>query len=136
MTSIKSDKLSIATPINEVYTRISNLSNLGNGNMPPQIKNWKATENECSFEVESMAKIAMQIIEKKAPDSVIIASKEGGSPFPFILKFNLEKIDSNNCTSMVEIDVEVNAFMATMVKKPLEKFVNILNEAVKKSVEI
>lgn len=128
--TIESTKININVPAEVVYRKVSNFSNLGSL-MPAQVQNWKATENSCSFEIVNMLKISMTIAEKEEPLYVHIVSDKNASSFAFTLHFAFDPIETNACTSIITIGAELNPFMASMAKKPLDTFVNELNNHLK-----
>jgi hypothetical protein len=102
--------------------------------MPPQVVNWQATEDSCSFTIQNMATLAMRIKEKTEPTKLVIAS-EKPSPFPFELICELEELSENSCRSVIKLHADMNMMLAMMAKNPLQNFVNILNEQLKKTFE-
>lgn len=124
-----SSVLKIAGRPETAYRRISNFSALGNM-MPPQVQDFKATEDTCSFNVAGMAQIAMRITQRVEPTWVEISSQEG-SPFSFTLSFRFTPTQENEFESVVEADVNVNMIMAAMLKPQMQKFVDTLNNQIK-----
>ncbi|MDE5574155.1 MAG: hypothetical protein K2I87_00400 [Bacteroidales bacterium] len=110
------------------YLKISNFSSLASM-MPPQVQDFKATEDTCSFNVGGMAQINMRISQKVEPSLVVISSDEG-STFPFTLAFHFTPGDAG-FTSKVEAEVNVNMIMAAMLKPQMQKFVDTLNQQIK-----
>ena len=78
--------LQIAGAPETAYLKISNFSALASM-MPPQVQDFKATQDTCSFNVGGMAQINMRISQKVEPSLVVISSDEG-STFPFTLAFH------------------------------------------------
>ncbi|MEG2178730.1 MAG: hypothetical protein RRY15_07640 [Bacteroidales bacterium] len=133
MIKIQSDSLVIHASAETLFQKVSNFSNFGNL-MPDKVQNWQATENSCSFEITGMASLAMHIEEKTMPTCVRIVS-DAPSPFPFELIFNFTPQGEDSTSSLVSMQVEVNAMLQMMVKKPLQNFVNILNTQLKQACE-
>lgn len=132
MTTIQSKSLEINTNAADVFSKISNFSAFG-ALMPEQIKNWKATETECSFEISGMASLAMKITEKTHPTRLVITSMPP-SPIQFNLEFVFEDKETYT-NSQVLMHVDVNSVMLMMVKKPLQNFVEMLNAKLKENCE-
>lgn len=130
----KSNVLKIAGRPETAYRRISNFSTLGNM-MPPQVQDFKATEDTCSFNVGGMAQIAMRITQRVEPTLVEIGSEEG-SPFSFTLTFRFTPTQENEFESVVEANVNVNMIMAAMLKPQMQKFVDTLNNQIKTLSEV
>ena len=102
--------------------------------MPEQITNWKSTQDNCSFNIQGMAELAMKITEKTA-FSKIVYSSESPSPFEFFLIINMETIEAEKCTSQILFDAKINSMMQMMLQRPLQNFVNILNQKLKDTFE-
>lgn len=81
------------------------------------ISDWNATEDQCSFKVQKMATIPLEI-ETLEPHSLIGMKSGPGAPFPFTLKVHLQATEGG-CEGFIAFDGEVNAFLKLMVEKPL-----------------
>ncbi|MCM1041940.1 MAG: SRPBCC family protein [Bacteroides sp.] len=123
-----SSTLQIAGPPETAYRKISNFSALAEM-MPPQVQDFKATEDTCSFNVGGMAQINMRISQKVEPSLVVISSEDGSS-FPFTLAFHFTPSEGG-FGSVVEAEVNVNMIMAAMLKPQMQKFVDTLNRQIK-----
>jgi hypothetical protein len=130
MTKIESNPVEISTSAKNVLDFLSNFSNFEKL-MPPQITNWQCTEDSCSFTIQNMATLAMRIKEKTEPTKLVIVS-EKPSPFHFELICELEVLAENTCRSTIRLHADMNAMLAMMAKNPLQNFVNILNDQLKK----
>lgn len=119
---IESKKVTVAASAETLYDHISNFSNL-KGALPSQVANFSATEDECSFEISSIAKIKFRIKDKKRPESVVMQTVKGESPVPLEMSFFLDCTEENECVVRVAIDADVPVFLSNMIQKPLEKFV-------------
>ena len=130
MTKIESNPVEIQASAKNVFDFLSNFNNFAKL-MPPQVVNWQSTEDSCSFTIQNMATLAMRITEKTEPTKLIISS-EAPSPFPFNLICELEELSGNSCRSTIRFHAEMNMMLAMMAKNPLQNFVNLLNEQLKK----
>lgn len=123
---------SIKTIINKsdqkVYLFISDFNNFVHL-MPPEIKDLKVTQNECSFSIQGMPTINLKIEEKVPYTLVKMASKEG--KLNFAINCNLEYIDESSCYAQFTFDAELNSMMKMMVQKPLTNFLNALTDKLK-----
>jgi len=133
MTKIESNPLNIQTSATNIFAYLSDFNNFGKL-MPPQISNWQSTTDTCSFTIQNMATLAMRIKEKTAPTKLVITS-EPPSPFPFDLICELSELPDNACCSTIRLNADMNPMLAMMAKSPLQNFVNLLNEQLKKSFE-
>jgi carbon monoxide dehydrogenase subunit G len=132
MTKINSNPIEIATAAKNIIDFLSNFENFSKL-MPPQVTNWQSTEDSCSFTIQNMATLAMRIKEKESAKLVI--TSEPPSPFPFELICELQETGENTCVSTIRLHADMNMMIAMMAKNPLQNFVNILNEQLKKMFE-
>ena len=133
MTKIQSNPIEIQSSAKNIFAFLSDFNNFGKL-MPPQIVDWQCTTDSCSFTIQNMATLAMRIKEKTEPNKLIIAS-EAPSPFPFELICELEDVTENSCRSIIRLHAEMSMMLAMMAKNPLQNFVNLLNEQLKKTFE-
>jgi hypothetical protein len=133
MTKIESNPVDIQTSAKNIFAYLSDFNNFGKL-MPSQITNWQSTENSCSFTIQNMATLAMRIKEKTEPTKLVIAS-EAPSPFPFELICELEETGENTCRSTIRFHADMNPMLVMMAKNPLQNFVNLLNEQLRKSFQ-
>lgn len=129
MTKIESEKQTINSPIKTVFDFLSNFNNFEKL-MPEQIINWKSTEDTCSFTIKGMTDMSMKIT-KRVQYTQIVMENEGKAPFEYKLTSLLEEKAENQCVSQLVFTAELNAMLNMMVNKPLENFVNILNQKLK-----
>jgi hypothetical protein len=125
MTKIESEKQSINKPIETVYNFLCNFNNFEKL-MPEQIINWKSTEDTCSFTIKGMTNLSMKITKRNPYNEIVMAS-DGKSPFEYELISLLKPETDQKCCSQLLF----NSMMSMMVSKPLENFVNILNQKLK-----
>ncbi len=133
MSKFESDKISINCPAEKIFTFLSDFNNFGKL-MPEQVTDWKATEETCSFSIQGMAQLAMKITEK-TPFSKLVYSSESPSPFEFTLEMNLGTVSDNQCTSQIIFNANINTMMNMMLQRPLQNFVNLLNQKLKQTFE-
>lgn len=130
---INSDIIDIQAPASKAFDFISNFNNFEKL-LPPQVTDWKSTEDSCSFNITGMATLAMRIKEKNHPTLLLVMS-EAPSPFPFELRFDFEDKGENLSTSKVSMSADMPMMVAMMAKKPLQNFVNMVNQQLKTFAE-
>jgi carbon monoxide dehydrogenase subunit G len=128
-TTIQSETLRVEKPIERVFNFLSDFNNFEKL-MPAQVKDWKSTGETCQFAIPGLATIGMKIVEKQAPDKIVISS-DGKVPFNFTLTIKLQKVEENVTEGNLVFDAEMNPFMKMMVEKPLTNFFNMLASKVK-----
>jgi hypothetical protein len=133
MKKIESKKLVINNSQEKIYHFLSNFNNFGKL-MPEQIINWQSTETTCSFTIKGMTDLSMQIKEKM-PFHTILISSFGKTPFEFELKCSFENMGAKLTESQLIFFADLNPMLSMMASKPLENFVNMLNERLKLKAE-
>ena len=105
------------------FNKISDLNNLQKI-MPSQIENFKSTKETCSFEIQGMPKIELEICEKIKFSKVSLNAKN--SPNPFKLNCFIKEKETQ-CQARLEINIEINMMMRMMIEKPLTQFLDVLS---------
>ena len=121
---IESEKSEINKPASEVFAFLSNFNNFQKL-MPPQVVDWKSSDDECSFKITGMASIGMKIVEK-TPNTQIKIISQGKSPMGFTLNVQLTENSPTQTSGQLIFESDLNPMMAMMVEKPLRNFFNLL----------
>ena len=131
MSSLKleSEKVAISNASQNIFNYLSDFKNFETL-MPPQVTNWQATSDECSFTINGMATIGMKIIEK-TPNSKITITSNGKVPFEFKLYVLITETGENSCIGQLSFDSDMNPMLKMMVEKPLGNFFNMLAQKMK-----
>src|SRR6478735_1695527 len=77
----------INLPVQDVYTFLADLNN-HQQLMPENIYNWSSTEDEASFTIQNMAKLAIKI-SNRVPNEELIAIPTEKAPFDIELKWSV-----------------------------------------------
>lgn len=129
---IEGQKATIQTSAQNVFKLCSNCCLFGS-TLPPQVTDYTATENECHFNIQGMAKIDLTIVEK-IEYTTIHYQATADKPINLDLFININDC-GNYCESYINIDVDIPVFIAGMVKKPLQNFADQLIEKIKEKAE-
>jgi hypothetical protein len=109
-----------------MYTFISDFNNF-KVLLPPQVSNWGSTTDTCTFMIEGMPQLTLRIIEK-VTDSLVVITPDSTSPIPFELRCIMKPAGEHTCFVEVQVNAELNPFMAMMVARPLENFVKMIGD--------
>ena len=123
METFTSPEVIVNKSAEDFFNKISDLNNLQEI-MPSQIENFNSTEETCSFEIQGMPKIELEICEKIKFSKVSLNAKN--SPNPFKLNCFIKEKE-NQCQARLEINIEINMMMRMMIEKPLTQFLDILS---------
>ena len=122
MVKFESPEVMINKSAKELYNILGNLNNLKNI-ITPNMQQFESTEDSCSFKMEGMPKIQLEIKERIPYSKITLIAKDSQIPFSLDCKI----IDKNTqCEAQLEITAEINMMMEMMVKKPLTNMLNLL----------
>ena len=124
MTRFQSKRVLVHAAHQEVYHFLSDFRNFKDL-MPPQIVDWQADEDSCSFTIQGMASLAMRIWEKVPFQNIHIAA-EGNNPIDYTLDCNLEPGQENSSLVEIVFDAELNPFLKMVASGPLQNLVDML----------
>ncbi|MEQ1734206.1 MAG: hypothetical protein ABL940_11060 [Bacteroidia bacterium] len=116
----------------QLFDYCLNMNNL-QGCMPPQVSQWLSTADNCSYNLNGMATIAMKVASSNAPSTIVAQSEGDKNPFTFTLTFNICAVTDATSTLQLVFDGEVNMFMKPMIEKPLTNFFNYLTAQLAKN---
>lgn len=133
MVKIKTDKVLINKPNEEIFSFLSNFNNFEKL-MPEQVTNWNSTEDTCSFTVKGMADIGMRIKEANKFSFIHIVS-EGKVPFDFDMMCHIEPAENNQSQVQLELKANMNPMLAMMAKRPLQNLIDIMVSKLKEHHE-
>ncbi len=129
--------------VEKVYNRLSDLRNLGklfdpeklngikdkiSGAPDISLENFKATENECSFNIKSFGEVGLIIAEKESNKTVKLTGNKG-LPFDFYCWLQFLPAGVNGCKARITLHAELNPMIKMMLNKHLEEGVNRMADA-------
>ena len=101
--------------------------------LPEQVKNWESSENHCQFLIQDFVTITLKITEK-VNFSKIVYQMENDRNIPATITLFLN--DKENAQEFsIEMEMGIPIFLAGMIKKPLQDFVNLLTLKIKQEAE-
>jgi len=109
----------------KIYTFLSDFNNFKNLVPENRVKNWESTADDCKFNVEGIGPVGLKIIEKE-PNKLIKIASDGKKPVPFFVWIQIKEKAEKDSRIKITAEVDVNPFMASMVKGPLRSFVDTL----------
>ena len=126
-TKFKSEKVTANLNYKDLFEKFTNLNNLKDY-LPKEVEEFESSVDNCSFKIEQLPKMSLQITEKYAYEKIKFESNE--SQIPFHMFCYIEKNGDNTTDVVIEIDMELNFMMKMLVQKPinifLEKFTQII----------
>tara|TARA_B100000902_G_C27286901_1_gene904948 strand:+ start:1286 stop:1681 length:396 start_codon:yes stop_codon:yes gene_type:complete len=128
-TKFKSEEVIANLYYKDLFKKFTDLNNL-KGYLPKEVKEFESSTENCSFKIEQLPKISLQLTEKIAYSQIKFESNE--SQIPFEMNCYLKKIDNNTTNVILEINMEVNFMMKMLVQKPINIFLENFTEIIKK----
>lgn len=126
-TKFKSEKVTANLYYKDLFEKFTNLNNLKDY-LPKEVEEFESSVDNCSFKIEQLPKMSLQITEKHAYEKIKFESNE--SQIPFHMFCYIKKNGDNTTDVVIEIDMELNFMMKMLVQKPinifLEKFTQII----------
>lgn len=118
---IESTIRQIDYPQQSVYNMLSDLGNMGKvmDKIPQdKVENLEFDHDSISIKTQ-MGSVKLVIVDREEPKMIKFETKE--SPLPF--NFWIQVLPVNETTSKMKLTIkaDINPFMATMVKKPLQE---------------
>ena len=131
--TVKSEKKIIAAPAENVFDKLSNLSNLRpllekipRDKIPEDkqemFDNLKITDDTITMPAGPVGEIVLRVTDR-LPYSLIRMEGEG-APVPLSLQLEIEPKGADECEVMVAINLDIPIMLKPMVSGPLKKIVD------------
>lgn len=117
---------------NNIYRFISDFRNFNNFIPDDKVSDWQADTDHCSFRINMLGKVRLEIIERDEGKLVKMTSDPKESQYNFTLWVQLVEPVENDTRIKVTIEPLINQILMTMVKTPLKEFVNSLIDEIEK----
>ncbi len=106
-------------PVEKVYAFLADLRN-HKELMPENIYNWSATEDEASFTIQNMAKLAIRI-SSRVENKELIALPTEKPPFDVELKWTVTDNGKGGTIAKHILSADLNMMMKMLAAGPLQK---------------
>lgn len=126
MKTFESEKVKLNKPDAVIYADVSDFTRLGQI-MPAQVGDWKSTTDTCSFTIQGMATLAMEM-EEKTPSKYVRMRSSGKTPVSFTIEIFIEALQEQTCEARFVIKADLNPMLSMMLEKPLSAFVSKMAE--------
>tara|TARA_Y100001935_G_scaffold251161_1_gene252568 strand:- start:48 stop:443 length:396 start_codon:yes stop_codon:yes gene_type:complete len=128
-TKFKSETVTANLNYKELFEKFTNLNNLKDY-LPKEVEEFESSVDNCTFKIEQLPKMSLQITEKHAFSKIKFESNESQIPFNMYCFINAN--DENTTNVDLEINMEVNFMMKMLVQKPIDMFLTQFTEIIKK----
>jgi carbon monoxide dehydrogenase subunit G len=106
-------------PVEKVYAFLADMNN-HQQLMPENIYNWSSTEDEASFTIQNMAKLAIKI-SSRVENKELIAVPTEKAPFDLELKWTVADNGKGGTIASHIISADLNMMMKMLASGPLQK---------------
>ncbi|TCC94623.1 SRPBCC family protein [Pedobacter hiemivivus] len=106
-------------PVEKVYAFLADMNN-HQQLMPENIYNWSSTEDEASFTIQNMAKLAIKI-SNRVENKELTAIPTEKAPFDLELKWTVADNGKGGTTASHIISADLNMMMKMLAAGPLQK---------------
>lgn len=130
---IDSEKVIVNAEVNTVYNFVKDARNIEELLPANDVKEFSATETECSFKVQGGIIITLEQKELFENDKIIMKAGQK-SPFPFDLIIFMTP-NGDKTEGYIHFDGKVNSFLKMMVQKPLTNLFNYMSNKLKEKYE-
>ena len=113
-TKFKSEKVTANLNYIDLFEKFTNLNNLKDY-LPKEVEEFESSVENCSFKIEQLPKMSLQITEKHAYEKIKFESNE--SQIPFHMFCYIEKNGDNTTDVVIEIDMELNLDLCPFLLK-------------------
>ncbi len=100
--------------------------------MPENVISWTSTKDEARFNIQNMAKLALQVASRN-PNEIIINAVEA-PPFPLQLKWEIKEAGTQTQVGFT-ISAEMNMMMKMLASKQLQKLADYETEQLQQLVK-
>lgn len=109
----------VKLPVEKVYAFLADMNN-HQQLMPENIYNWSSTEDEASFTIQNMAKLAIKI-SSRLENKELTAVPTEKAPFDLELKWTVADNGKGGTTASHIISADLNMMMKMLASGPLQK---------------
>lgn len=131
MSKFESEIKTIPSNINNVFAKLSDLTNLEQvKDKIPQdkLKNIEFDADSLRFTVDPVGKVGLRIIEKEAPKTIKFKSEL--APIDFFVWIQLKETEPNETKAKLTLQADLNPFIKGMVAKPLQEAIDKLADLI------
>ena len=117
-----------ALPAEKIYSILADFKQLEALLPQGKISNWQTDGDTCRFKADGVGELGLSI-SKKEPFSLVQYTGHGKVPFDFHLRIHMSPTDEGTDLSL-SADARLNPMLKMMVAKPIQKFLEMLNNAI------
>lgn len=114
------------------YNLLNDFTNLSPLAARPEISNWEASADACSFEVAQVGKVQLHFVEREPAKTLKAQGESNDIGFNLWIQFTT---DSTGKTRMkLTLKAEIPGMMRSMAEGPMQHFLDLLAESLTERV--
>ena len=128
--NLESPKVTVEKSAEYLFNAMTDVKNFEKL-MPENIAKFEVLdENAFIFGLKGMPEIKLKMMEKVAPNKIVLGA--ASDKLPFTLTANINGVSENSSEVKLDFEGEFNAMMAMMIKGPISKFIETLAQNMNK----
>jgi len=125
MTKFESRIGKIQSSQKTAYDFLTNFNNFEQFIPDDKAKDWKSDENKCSFTVNGIGGVGLEIMERE-PNKLIKITGSGIAKVEFYLWIQLKELEENDTRVRLTLKADLNPMIKMVASNPLKNFLEIL----------
>jgi len=125
MTKFESRTGKIQSSQETAYNFLSNFNNFEQFIPEDKAKDWKSDENKCSFSVNGIGGVGLEIMERE-PNKLIKITGNGIAKVEFYMWIQLKELEKNDTRVRLTLKADLNPMMKMIASNPLNNFLELL----------
>lgn len=128
-TTFESSVKSVSYAPETIYNLLCDFNNFSDVIQNQKVKDWESTTDTCRFKVEGVGEVGLRIIDRE-PFSTIKYTADGKTPFNFYLWVQIKEVAGNDSRIKLTIKADMNPMMKMVASQPIQKFLDMLADAI------
>lgn len=116
-----------------IYGSLADFNNFERLLPPDIVKNWSSTTDTCRFSVDKIGDMGLRIVDREE-NATVKYTADGSTRFNFFLWVQTKEVAPYDSRVKVTLKADLNPMMKMMMGGQVQKFVDMLAEAIAKGL--
>lgn len=131
MTTFESDIKKSTYSSETIFNFLADFDHFGDLIPKDKITNWQSNGDSCRFTIDPVGEVGLRIVEKEEFKTIKYTA-EGKTPFNFFLWIQLKEVAEDDTRIKLTIKADMNPMIKMVASKPINKFLEVLSDAIAK----
>ncbi|MCU4163180.1 SRPBCC family protein [Carboxylicivirga caseinilyticus] len=131
MTTFESDIKKSTYSSETIFNFLADFDHFGDLIPKDKITNWQSNSDSCRFTIDPVGEVGLRIVEKEEFKTIKYTA-EGKTPFNFFLWIQLKEVAEDDTRIKLTIKADMNPMIKMVASKPINKFLEVLSDAIAK----